>query len=812
MLDFEDIPAGTTINTQYAGRGVQFQNHYLDTDPAASSGSRVLRTVNPGVEIFTPIPLVMTFGSAPARVTLRASTRSTGLDGTLTAFDTDGNVVATDGPKPVAANVFTTQFEVTGSSGRIVRAELRLANAAHFAIDDLEFDTIASPGCPLPRIVEIREADPQGDRTHHDVMRSVLLTEVAVPNTTIVLGPNVVLDFTDAKDQLPLDFGSCVTLTSASSFPAESTSPPARSPSSLGPLLKMGLTPQEWLAGFFGINSPDKTFMQIRCIAGFAPNDHVRISGFRVHGPDFGQQRREDIGIQISRCLDIEVSNMEIAGWGGNGIQVLDEGDAEGQPADGPGQVPPNNFPGERIGSAEQVRILRNHIHHNQHPRTVLDGHTAGYGVLVTHGAWAQVYENLFDFNRHAIAAAGDTGGYEARRNLVLKGGGVHFGPFRTHQFDIHGTGGNGFGGRAGVQFDYAGNAFQYRAGPAIEVRGRPQERVDIHDNVFPHPGLEDDRGDDAVHVEDRDDLDVIHLGPNNVIGFDSYGHYEVCDFDGDGVDDLFLATGQTWWFSSGGEFPWTYLSARTERLDQVRLGYFDADGRCDVLTEHDGEWVIASGGTGPWQSIGAFGAPLSEVVFGRFDPRFRDHRPGVTRQTTEAFWRSASGQWLISPLTGPAWEAAQSSSIPLSQLRFGDFTGDGVTDVLAVQGGRWSISESGTGPWQRLNPSLSDDVRALLIADLDHNNIDDLIRVEVRPGRVTWWVSYDGRSPWRRLTSFSLSPLVGGPSPLAFAGRFGTAPGGGVLFVDMNRNGHFYSEAEIAAGASPQWQSLFAY
>jgi hypothetical protein len=42
---------------------------------------------------------------------------------------------------------------------------------------------------------------------------------------------------------------------------------------------------------------------------------------------------------------------------------------------------------------------------------------------------------------------------------------------------------------------------------------------------------------------------------------------------------------------------------------------------------------------------------PLSEVQFGRFDPRARDHRPGVTRKTTHAFWRSPDGTWYVTPL-----------------------------------------------------------------------------------------------------------------------------------------------------------------
>jgi hypothetical protein len=244
-------------------------------------------------------------------------------------------------------------------------------------------DRVAEQGTPIKRfcpdapyrVVEIREANPEINRAHHDLMRRRLITSVDDPNTTILLVPNVVLDFTDATDdELPLSFGPCVTLTSVGAFRPDTatprasgtgaapprSSPPqsapaarpnlgnivggieteqsARTPHSLGPLLKFG---PHW-------SNDEKVFLEVRCEAGFPPNDGVRISGFRIHGPSFGQQSNDDIGI------------------------------------------------------------------HN---------HTAGYGVEVNHWGWARITENVFDFNRHAIAAAGDTGGYEARRNLVQKGG-----------------------------------------------------------------------------------------------------------------------------------------------------------------------------------------------------------------------------------------------------------------------------------------------------------------------------------------------------------------------------------------------------
>src|SRR4051812_31281453 len=87
VLDFEDLAPGTTVTAQYGPRGALFLNHFLGTDPAAHSGTHVLRSANPSAEIFNPIPLVVTFTSAQARVKLFAESTNIALNGTLTAFD-----------------------------------------------------------------------------------------------------------------------------------------------------------------------------------------------------------------------------------------------------------------------------------------------------------------------------------------------------------------------------------------------------------------------------------------------------------------------------------------------------------------------------------------------------------------------------------------------------------------------------------------------------------------------------------------------------------------------------------------------------
>lgn len=159
----------------------------------------------------------------------------------------------------------------------------------------------------------------------------------------------------------------------------------------------------------------------------------------------------------------------------------------------------------------DAVRVRDSFFHHNQHKPGA-----PGYGINVQEGAKALIERNVFDFHRHAIVAEGRSStGYKAHHNLVLKGGGYHCWDnwanpwcdidWQTHQFDVHGADtcfpGHLNCGDAGDRFDIRHNAFQYRSGPAIKIRGRPRIGAFIAGNVFPHEGLENDWGDDAIHL-----------------------------------------------------------------------------------------------------------------------------------------------------------------------------------------------------------------------------------------------------------------------------------------------------------------------
>jgi len=599
---------------------------------------------------------------------------------------------------------------------------------------------------------------------------------------------------------------------------------PARTSHSLGPVLRFGDHTGSPIEG-------STAFLQISCDS---KGIGETIRGFRLYGPTFeDQQNNNYAGIRIENCTEAEIANMEVAGWGGSAIEVrFLQRDSI-----------PTSWP-----DALWVRIHDNYLHHNLHTSDPND-HSAGYGVTTGDKAFSLSYQNVLDYNNHDLTASGKAGGYIAQQNLVLKGGGVHstglFG-FYMHVFDVHGdqkdcplsgayTCGNA------PPFYMVENTFQYKNSDDIGIRGKVRRDSFIQQNVFA-------RSSERAAIDLFDDAGI--YVDHNSYDVDTYGQYAICDFDGDGVDDLLLTTGVTWWFSSAGQFPWTFLRADRNLADAVALGDFDGDHRCDALEEptQKGVWYIARSGASQLEPLAKdafghavnFGHPLNEVRFGRFDPSSRDHRIGVIRTMTHAFWRSPQGQWFVTPLNKVDWQYIGGSSFPLSDLRFGDFDGDGVTDVLAVVSGHWAFSSAGREPWKRLNQTLSEPVAPLIILNMDtDDNIDDLLKLEshtvpLDPSHpltswfrttITWWRSRNGSEPWVAWKHYEYTcdphdPNVAQPCGTSYAGRFAAIPGNrakpvdpkragaGVLAIDPWRVGHFYNPGESVNGRPKEWTS----
>jgi hypothetical protein len=281
--------------------------------------------------------------------------------------------------------------------------------------------------------------------------------------------------------------------------------------------------------------------------------DGVRIHGVRIRGRDRGVSQGSNVrAIAADSVRNLEVDNNEIFGWRGVGVEIRD-----------------NENRISHVG-APTIRIHDNYIHNNQNYGRL------GYGVSIKDGAYGWIERNVFDYNRHAIEGDGSRfSGYRAYDNLVLPNGGRHRQIpitriwIHTHQFDMHGSRNCGFWdifvdalyncGLAGNDMDFRYNSFLYTRGAAIKVRGTPGRSpcgAQVYFNVFRHTKLRDA----AQQTESG------MCTGNNRLGVNSLLSRRNCDVNGDGLVDSFLATGQTWWYSSGRTKHWVFVRRSTER------------------------------------------------------------------------------------------------------------------------------------------------------------------------------------------------------------------------------------------------------
>ncbi len=395
---------------------------------------------------------------------------------------------------------------------------------------------------------------------------------------------------------------------------------------------------------------------------------------------------------------------------------------------------------------ASLVMVKNNYMHDN-----VMDG--GGYGFVVGGGSYATAQDNLFDNNRHAVAASGKAySGYVARFNYVLHGG-TKQGNYYNQHFDVHGVGSGGYGGMAGTYFDISFNAVEgaqsyyvVKTRPVLMLRGRPTMGMFFHDNVFEADDL------DAAVALTTGGLSGLGIGEDEgAFNFHKSGNTadvnystEIAsgDFDGDGQTDIFVANGTSWWYSKGGLMPWQQLHESTKRTRDLAFADIDNDGKTDVLyRDSAGNLGYLSGGTVALKPLTTLPVPIGQLRFGDFDGDGK----------TDMFY-TRNGQWYVWYGKTRTWTTTQTSSFPVTSLAFGDFDNVKGTDVAAVEGGGWSLSSGSTGGWTRFNSKLASTLQGAVVADFNGDGRDD-IGVTTSGG---WSYSSGGRGPLVTMRSTS--------------------------------------------------------
>ena len=340
---------------------------------------------------------------------------------------------------------------------------------------------------------------------------------------------------------------------------------------------------------------------------GNTPSDNVRITGISIGGGessnpcDEANTAHSDVyGVEVHSSQNVEIDHNEIYHFNGGGITIDDPLVTVDDPL---GRLTRAN--------SRTVLVHDNYIHDNQHPTycgvNPLDdtsGYGAGYGVIVGGGAFATVEHNVFSDNRHAIASDGADGtGYTLTGNLLIRPGLESYKNLSNHfsqQIDVHGQkncpeihiSSSHNCGPAGEYFSVSQNTmvgFNMPLGgtvsPGIELRGTPtswnagQPTVDgmqVVGNVFAQPR-------DSALTQTVSGL--VDAGGNS-FAVELRGFYlpggAPCDFDGDHVNDMFRASGASWWYYSSRAGRWVALA--TSASTSVTFSDVNGDGLCDVI------------------------------------------------------------------------------------------------------------------------------------------------------------------------------------------------------------------------------------
>ena len=507
--------------------------------------------------------------------------------------------------------------------------------------------------------------------------------------------------------------------------------------------------------------------------------DHTRITALRLTGPTRSEK------VSYSKMVGVWIIDRQAPGTEEPSVpwdSVLVDHVELSQWTDGAVNYygPYGDFPvdhgcyGGGYPRPNGVSVIANFIHHN----------SGGYGYGVTSdGGFPLIRGNVFYRNKHSVTSTGKgSSSYAAHDNLVQSGDttGPRVDPRGSrHSFDVHGSADPGHweGGEAGDIQDVGWNTFLLTTRRNFRVRGTPCHYSYFHDNVVRQAES------DAVSTEAPE---TMILESNRFSSPDPTPQLGVGDFDGDGISDPFLATGNTWWYSSGGVAEWRFLNRMSETVEDVLLGDFDGDGRTDVAAVHGRRIEGTNHIDVSWAGVSDW-VRLTDTMLTRADFRvgyFDGDRRSDIFLADGTNWAYLSG--------GVTRVKLRAMAYPASTTLLADFNNDQQTDVFFVDDGDWSIVTS-TGEYIVLQPALTASVEGLVAADFNGDGDADVARTM----GGDWQISSGGYNPFKRLRAARGSFIERQP-----VGLFNDDHKADVIVWD----GRYFAMSADAKGSSRRW------
>lgn len=217
----------------------------------------------------------------------------------------------------------------------------------------------------------------------------------------------------------------------------------------------------------------------------------------------------------------------------------------------------------------------------------------------------------------------------------------------------------------------------------------------------------------------------------------DRCSQFEKHEDDGDDIDQWYdyesIMHYPRWAFSRNGLD--TIRPLDPDAVIGQRQGLSEGDVSAANALLGVSEWRISSAGTHRYERLNNASSTLATIRFGDFDGDGR----------TDVF-ETIGGTWYVSDGGESRYRPVNTSSNTIDELRFADFDGDGRTDVFyRSPAGEWLVSYGATGRYQLIN-TASETIDQLRFGDFDGDGRADVFTV----GDGEWKVSYGGTGRYR--------------------------------------------------------------